>query len=120
MSRKEIVQTCQEEIEKLGKELGVEFIKKEKMYTTENPKEDAEKIAKANEIYNKSIKDGLVLYANLSEQAQIALYNFVGVLLGIPDDMLAHLTSFSVLEILAATLQKYPEFFNEADAVFGL
>lgn len=116
---RELVLKHEEEIKKISEEAGVEFILTEKGYTTKSPQEDTESITKANTLFNKYFKDALILYANLSDTAQIALYNFVGVLLNIPDDMLPNLTAFSVLEILAATIQKYPEFFNETDAVFG-
>ncbi|WP_300736766.1 hypothetical protein [uncultured Dubosiella sp.] len=118
-SEREIVQKYEDDIKKLGEETGVEFIRIDNGVSTSDPQKDADAIKKGMEIYNNYMRDSIRLYAYQSDDAQIALYNFVGILLGIEDDMLAHLTSFSVLEILAATIQKYPEFFNETDTVFG-
>lgn len=120
----EIANQYKEELHKLEEQFNVQFLTEEKegltLPTTKNPEKDKEVIKKAQELQSKMLKDTLEMYAFQSDKAQLALYRFVGILLGIDDDdMLAHMTSFSVLEILIACIQKYPEFFNEADTVFG-
>ena len=54
-----------------------------------------------------------------SDEAQLAMYNLVATLCGIPDNLAAHMLSNNVIEAVGEIFYTYPELVNEAETLFG-
>ena len=60
------------------------------------------------------------LYVNGGDQLQLGLYNLVATLLGIDDDLGAHMLPGSVIRATMTIFTTYPELINESEVLFGL
>lgn len=60
------------------------------------------------------------LYVNGGDQLQLGLYNLVATLLGIDDDLGAHMLPGSVIRAVMTIFTTYPELINESEVLFGL
>lgn len=60
------------------------------------------------------------LYVDGGDQLQLGLYNLVATLLGIDDDLGAHMLPGSVIRAVITIFTTYPELINESEVLFGL
>ena len=60
------------------------------------------------------------LYVDGGDQLQLGLYNLVATLLGIDDDLGAHMLPGSVIRAVMTIFTTYPELINESEVLFGL
>jgi len=60
------------------------------------------------------------LYLDGGDQLQLGLYNLVATLLGIDDDLGAHMLPGSVIRAVMTIFTTYPELINESEVLFGL
>lgn len=60
------------------------------------------------------------LYIDGGDQLQLGLYNLVATLLGIDDDLGAHMLPGSVIRAVMTIFTTYPELINESEVLFGL
>lgn len=114
------------EIESLEKEYNAKI----KMPTNTNEEKPVISIRDKNKIKELDQKidaitqkfgDTLVhLYVDGGDQLQLGLYNLVATLLGIDDDLGAHMLPGSVIRAVITIFTTYPELINESEVLFGL
>lgn len=110
------VQERSEKLEEFNKKFGTEL--------TEIPK-DISELPKAqqtalNEIVRANSLRLIHSYNSIGDTAQDAMYKFSAVLLGIDEFLEEHMATFSVIHVIYKMMETNPEFFNEAETVFGL
>lgn len=88
-----------------------------KMKNKNRQKELEEKVTEVTRAYGESL---IRLYVDGGDKLQLGLYNLVATLLGIEDDLGAHMLPGSVLRATMQIITTYPELINESETLFGL
>lgn len=78
-----------------------------------------ETVKEDGEIEEKDGKELFKLFAEASDEVQLAFYNLVATFLGIDDFMAAYMLPGSVFNALVQIIEIHPEIFNETDLFFG-
>lgn len=81
-------------------------------------KEELER--KLNEVTARFGETIIHLYVEGGEKLQLGLYNLVATLLGIDDELGAHMLPGSVIKATMQIITTYPELINESETLFGL
>ena len=86
------------------------------------PREDkrAEVEKKVENVMQKFSNKVVKLYIDGGDKLQLGLYNLVATLLGIDDELGAHMQPASVISATTNIIATYPELLNEAETLFGL
>lgn len=114
------------EIENLEKEYNAKIkmptnTNEEKPVISIRDKNKTKELEQKIESITQKFGDTLVhLYVDGGDQLQLGLYNLVATLLGIDDDLGAHMLPGSVIRAVMTIFTTYPELINESEVLFGL
>lgn len=114
-----------EQIEKLEKEYSAKIkipasLSEKVKIVIPNESRKTELENKVNEVTETFSNKVIRLYVEAGDQLQLGLYNLVASLLGIDDELGAHMLPASVIGATVNIISTYPELLNEAEALFGL